>query len=114
VAGDQWGALVRYVRLAEQGCEEAAANAAWILLNDRALQWPLALRLAVRMLKRCGAACGAPLFFVAPHARNAAAFRDLAAAGGGASVHSSKADMRLCTRSRVWQAGWQAGGATHA
>lgn len=45
-------ALVRYLLLAESGCEAAAENAAWMLLHGQGASGPRALGLAAHLLYR--------------------------------------------------------------
>lgn len=49
-------ALVRYLLLAESGCEAAAENAAWMLLHGQGASGPRAMGLAAHLLYRW--ACG--------------------------------------------------------
>jgi hypothetical protein len=46
-------ALVRYLLLAESGCEAAAENAAWMLLHAQGASGPRAVGLAAHLLYRC-------------------------------------------------------------
>lgn len=46
-------ALVRYLLLAESGCEAAAENAAWMLLHAQGASGPRAVGLATHLLYRC-------------------------------------------------------------
>lgn len=45
-------ALVRYLMLAESGCEAAAENAAWMLLHGQGASGPRAVGLAAHLLYR--------------------------------------------------------------
>lgn len=47
-------ALVRYLLLAESGCEAAAENAAWMLLHGQGASGPRAMGLAAHLLYRWG------------------------------------------------------------
>jgi hypothetical protein len=54
--GLDWPALLRYLLLAEQGCEVAQANAGFLLLRGRGAGGKAALHLAAQMLMRWAAA----------------------------------------------------------
>lgn len=51
-SGDNWGALVQYLLIAEQGSEAAASNAAWMLRQGMGYTGPGYLDLAADMLER--------------------------------------------------------------
>lgn len=51
-AGDTWGALVRYLLLAEQGCTTAATNAAFMLRQGQGFTGAGAKELAARLYFR--------------------------------------------------------------
>lgn len=51
-AGQYWPALLQYLLLAEQGCEVAVANAAFMLQRGQGAGGEQAMRLAARMLVR--------------------------------------------------------------
>jgi hypothetical protein len=50
--GLDWPALLRYLLLAEQGCEVAQANAGFMLLQGRGAGGKAALHLSAQMLMR--------------------------------------------------------------
>lgn len=57
-SGHYWSALISYLVLAEQGCEVACANAAWMLQRGIGLGGQQAMGLAAQLLERCVGRCG--------------------------------------------------------
>jgi hypothetical protein len=52
--GDYWGSLVQYLLLAEQGCDTAATNAAYMLKHGEGYSGPGYLDLARQLYARWG------------------------------------------------------------